>query len=247
MTETEASIAEWFIDNYICKCPQLCHDYVSRLVVDISNKSDLKNVVSAVVDWRLDTSRLMIAGNFKAAQYEIALCVSHYSLTVRGCVRWMSELTIIDRRLCTYFTAITFLHVAHKTTRNPLTDELLDVLWTTCLQSNDVRRCLNARHSSVLSLSQAAELMKVVANNSRSTVQLIEIELSKAYLYRALRCKDSDSDSIYCLANVYLAILYYTTGHYQRAIDHCTLVTRSQDHPHAVQLSCCGRRTVTKD
>jgi len=56
------------------------------------------------------------------------------------------------------------------------------------------------------------------------------IELSKAYLYRALRCKDSDSDSIYCLANIYLAVLYYTTGQYQMATDHCTLVTRSQDH-----------------
>ena len=73
--------------------------------------------------------------------------------------------------------------------------------------------------------------MKVVANNSRSTVQLIGIELSKAYLHRALRCKDSDSDSIYCLTNVYLAVLYYTTGQYQTAIDHCTLVMRS----HVVQ------------
>ena len=72
--------------------------------------------------------------------------------------------------------------------------------------------------------------MKVVANNSRSTVQLIEIELSKAYLHRALRCKDADSESVYCLANVYLAVLSYTTGQYQTAIDHCTLVTRSQDH-----------------
>jgi len=27
-----------------------------------------------------------------------------------------------------------------------------------------------------------------------------------------------------------LAVLYYTTGQYQTAIDHCTLVTRSQDH-----------------
>jgi len=72
--------------------------------------------------------------------------------------------------------------------------------------------------------------MKVVANNSRSTVQLIEIELSKAYLHRALRCKDSDSDFIYCLTNVYLAVLYYTTGQYQTAIDHCTLVMKSQDH-----------------
>jgi len=45
-----------------------------------------------------------------------------------------------------------------------------------------------------------------------------------------LRYKYSDSDSIYCLANVYLAVLYYTTGQYQTAIDHCTLVIRSQDH-----------------
>ena len=80
--------------------------------------------------------------------------------------------------------------------------------------------------------------MKVVANKSRSTVQLIRIELSKAYLHRALRCKDSDSDSIYCLANVYLAVLYYTTGQYQTAIDHCTLVMRSQDH------SQCSSRVV---
>ena len=72
--------------------------------------------------------------------------------------------------------------------------------------------------------------MKVVANTSRSTVQQIEFELSKAYVHRALRRKDSDSDSLYCLANVYLAVLCYTTGQYQTAIDHCTLVTRSQDH-----------------
>jgi len=60
--------------------------------------------------------------------------------------------------------------------------------------------------------------MKDVANNPGSTVQQIEFELSKAYLHRALRCKDSDSDSIYCLANVYLAVLYYTTQQYHTAI-----------------------------
>ena len=41
---------------------------------------------------------------------------------------------------------------------------------------------------------------------------------------------DIFSDSLYCLANVYLAVLYYTTGHYQKAVGHCTLVTRSRDH-----------------
>jgi len=138
----------------------------------------------------------------------------------------------IDRRLSVYFTAVTFLHVAYRATKDPpLKPDLLDILATTCLQSIDARRCLDARHSSVLSLSLAAKLMKVVANKSRRrTVELIEIELSKAYLYRAFRCDDYDRDYIYCLTNVYLAVLYYITREYQTATDHCKLLTRSQGH-----------------
>ena len=107
----------------------------------------------------------------------------------------------------------------------------MDVLSVLVGQSLGPRR-YSSRHSSVLLLSKAVNLMKSVddRSKSRSTVQLIEIELSKAYLYRALSCEDSESDSIYCLANVYLAVLYYTTGQYQTAINHCTLVMRSQDH-----------------
>jgi len=78
----------------------------------------------------------------------------------------------------------------------------MDILATACgLQFADIR-CNSYNSASVLSLTIAAKLMKVVANKSLSTMSLIEIELSKAYLYRALRCKDSDSDSIYCLANI---------------------------------------------
>jgi len=107
----------------------------------------------------------------------------------------------------------------------------MDILASVCGQFTDTRRHPNKSTStSVLSLNKAAKLMKVVANKSLSTMSLIEIEVSKAYLYRALRCKDSDSDSIYCLANVYLAVLYYATGQYQTAVDHCTLMTRSHDH-----------------
>jgi len=166
-------------------------------------------------------------------------------MCVRLCLCWMRDLIKIDQRLSVYFVAITFLHVACKTTRESLNDELLDILATTCLQSHYCRRYVNARHSSVLSLSLAVELMKVVANNSRRTVQLIEIEMSKAYLCRALRCKDSDS--IYCLANVYLAVLCYITGQYQTAIDHCTLVERVQDRSFTVQFTCCTRRNFTED
>jgi len=107
----------------------------------------------------------------------------------------------------------------------------MDVLAALIGQSVGPRR-YSSRRSSEFLLSKAANLMKAVdvRQKSQSTEDLIAIELSKAYLHRALSCEDSDSDFIYCLVNVYLAVLYYTTGQYQTAIDHCTLVTRSQDH-----------------
>jgi len=243
MSITRSWFCEWYTDNYVHKCVlQLCPSSVrSKWVPHSSTLHDvvyLQNAVSVVVKRRRVLLPLMTSCDFCQAQFYIVHFVSRKSLTLRSCLCWVDQLAKSDRVVCLYFTAVVFLHVAHKTTQSSLTDEMLDVLAATCLQSNDVRRCLNARHSSELSLSLAAMLMKVVANNSRSTVQLIEIELSKAYLHRALRCKDSDSNSINCLANVYLAVLYYTTEQYQTAIDHCTLVTRSQDH------SQCSSRVV---
>ena len=228
---TEALLAEWFVNNYIRKCARdpYSDTILSPLFDDVSTHVKLQNAVSALVVIRLGV-RLTVAWCLFSVAQHLVHRLQYPSPRLRRSLYMMRALSKVDEGLSvSYFTAVTFLQVAVKTNRNPLTDEMLDILSTVCLQSNDVRRCLNARRSSVLSLSQAAKLMKVIANNSHSTVQLIEIELSKAYLYRALRCKDSDSDAIYCLANVYLAVLYYTTGQYQKAIDHCTLV-RSQDH-----------------
>jgi len=240
---TEAWLAEWFVNNYIRKCAlDHCRDSrVSRLFDDISTHVKLQNAVSALVNSRLDFSVVDDWSLFATAHGIIHFFqrFHHVYPGLQTSLYLKRELSKIDEALSVYFTAVTFLHAAFKTNRNPLPDEMLDILSTLCLQSNNVRRCLNARHSSVLSLVQATKLMKVIANNSHSTVQLIEIELSKAYLYRALRCKDSDRDSIYYLANVYLAVLYYTTGQFQKAIDHCTVVTRLRIHPqcssHVVQ------------
>jgi len=234
MSVTQSWLLEWFIHNYLRRCVHLCPENVSRLFDDISTipTRTLQIAVSAVVDWRSRIWPIVSCCNFARFQYAMKNCVSKLSLNVRSCLYWIKELPSVDHILPAYYTALTFLHVCCKIIRNSLSDELLDILSTLCLLSNDARRCLSAHHSSVLSLRQAAVLMKVVATNSRSTVQLIEIELAKAYLYRALRCKDSDSDSVYCPVNVYLAVLSYTAGQYQTAIDHCTLVTMSQDHLH---------------
>jgi len=227
---TESWLSTWFVNNYLRKCAQLCPGRVSRLFDDTSTTMKLQNAVSAVADWRVNTALYDLWEMWSLIAIVIPrVLYPDFSLNLRLCDYLTNELAKIDSCFNVYFTAVAFLHVADITSRNGLNDELTDVLATTVKQFIGKQHYSN-KFSSILSLSQAANLMKVVVNNSRSTVQLIEIELSKTYLHRALRCKDSDSDSIYCLANVYLAVLYYTTGHYQTAIDRCTLVMRSQDH-----------------
>ena len=229
------AFCEWCIDNYIYKCIE--HIYPSSVSTlappsrELHGVICLQEVVSEIVKWQHEQLPLQTSFQFFRAQGDIIQVLSSESLTLQSCLCWLDQLAKSDQVLHIYFTAVVFLHVAYKTTQSFLGNDMLDVLaTTTCLQLNDVRRCLDARRSSVLSLSQAAILMKVVANSLCSTVQLIEIELAKAYLHRALKYKDSDSSSVYCLAHVLLAVLYYTTKQYQMVIDHVKLVKRLQDH-----------------
>jgi len=228
---TQSWLSTWFINNYIQKCSFNCPDSVSRLLDDVSTSAKLKNAVSAVIDSRLNTAQDNLQDVFSSTIWFVPGGLSRFksSMTVRSCACLMKELTRIDSRLSVFFTAFTFLHISYKILIRGLNDELLDILATITGHFIGTRRYSNQRNMS--SLCQAATFMKAVANNSaRSTVQLIEIELSKAYLHKALTRKDSASDSVYCLANVYLAVLYYATGNYQKAADHCTLVTMLQDH-----------------
>ena len=231
LSVSKTSMTSWFVNNYIQKCFQLCPPEVSRLYDDVREPVKLQNAVSAIVDWRLNTTLPDWFGVCNYAQCRIGMHVYENSLTVRSLDFWFSELAKMGTSLSEYFIAVTFLHIAGKISTTSISEELMDVLAKAVGEFTGPRRYSSQRSRNCwLSLSKAAKLMKVVANNSLSTVQLIEIELSKAYLYRALRHEDCNSDTIYCLANVYLAFLYYTTGQYQTAIDHCTLVTRSNDH-----------------
>ena len=183
----ETRLSKWFVHNYIRECSQLCPDNISRLFRDVSTSIKAQNAVSAVIAWRLRNSLFNSWHLFHAAQYQIAVALYYTPLTTRSCVCWMTELANIDPRLCVYFIAVAFLHVASRSLRHGLSDEFMDILATLLGQLVPRRRYSNNFTSSLL-LDTAAKLMKVVANKSLSTVQLIEIELSKAYLHRALRC-----------------------------------------------------------
>ena len=237
----ESCLSTWFVNHYIRTCSHCCPNYVRRLFDDIGTCIKLQNAVSEVLLWGLTTVQHNSGFAFSSVELGIPLVVSTWPLNAQSCVSCIIELAKINTAFSVYFTATAFLHVVCKIRRSGFSDELMDLLIAVLGQFIPARRYSN-RYSSVLLLHTAGKLMSLKTNqSSSSTVQLIEIELSKAYLYRVLKCKDSDRDSIYCLANVYLAVLYYTTGQYQTAIDHCTLVTRS------VQFKCCTRRTFTED
>ena len=200
----------------------------------------LQNAVSAVANWRINNALLKTWITFTHTSFIIAGYIHTWLCNARSCARWIAELANVDSHLSLFFTAVAFLHVAYKSSVCGLNDELTDILATFFLHYISKQRYLNYT-SSQLSLCKAAKLMKVIANKPLNTVSLIAIELSKTYLHRALRYEDSDSDSIYCLVNVYLAVLSYTTKQYRTAIDHCTLVIRSLDH------SQCNSHVVQGD
>ena len=126
MSVTREWFCDWCIDNYICKCIQLCPRSVwtwappSRRLHDVFY---LHNVVSAIVKFRHDESPLLTSFRCLAAQTTIMALVSLWSFTLRSYFRWINQLVALksDKVLRLYFTAVVFLHVACKTTQGPLT------------------------------------------------------------------------------------------------------------------------------
>jgi len=177
----EPWLSTWFLDNYIEKCSMLCPENVSSLFSDISTNTKLRRAVSGVVDWRIEQNTALVDMwcELQFAEFAISSGVSFYSLTAQSCVCWLRELAKTDKYLPVYFTAIAFLEVTYKISRNGFTDKLMDVLSTIVRQW--VGTCRHASQCcSELSLRKATKLMQIVASSSSGTIRLIATELSSA-------------------------------------------------------------------
>ena len=87
MSETEASLTDWFVSSYIPKCAKVRPPgYPWPLRTDISNFRKLQETISALVDRRLKQSQLLAPCTFTIAQFRITSGVSCRSLTVRSCL-----------------------------------------------------------------------------------------------------------------------------------------------------------------
>jgi len=139
MSIDETWLSTWFVDNYVRKCTQSpaynkLSPSLSWLFDDVRKSMSLQSAVSSLATWRhyrwlLDLEKMHV---FDIAEHNIALFVYAGSLAAGSSVCWMTELGKVDPRYCLYFTAVAFLHVAYKSLRHGLTDEMIDVLATLC-------------------------------------------------------------------------------------------------------------------
>jgi len=166
MSISKAWLSTWFVNNYIHKCSLLCSDSVSSLFNNVSTKMNLQNAVSAVVNWRQNTALTDKWNALKIAELLISNHLSLFSLTVRSCVYWMTELAKTDTYLAAYFTALVFLHVAHEIPKLGFNDELVDVIATVTEHCN-----------SELSLCKATKLIEFLANGSQNTMKFTTVKL----------------------------------------------------------------------
>ena len=136
---TKESLSKWFVNNYIRKCIRRCTDNVcalsifGRLFDGVSEPTDIElyPVVSSLINFRREfLLPYEVCNEYLSAKYRLLCSVSYSSLTMQSASYLVSELEKIDDRLTVYLLAVAYLHVAYKTTRDSLTEELLDVLPT---------------------------------------------------------------------------------------------------------------------
>jgi len=198
MSTDEEYLSSWLIDNYIGQCAQLCPVYILRLFNDVSTIRKLRNIVSEIIRWRLNTSLYGVWRAVVFAEVNIA-SLHHYCHTVRSCVCWMNELTKIDQRFSIYFSAVELLHVARKISRNSFNNVMLVDILAILLGSN------------VFSL-------RITELNTSALVELLQKSaVERLTTYRQFEARDFGS-VVTIVTTDYEAMYAYKRGDYQRCI-----------------------------
>ena len=116
---TEAWLAEWFVNNYVCKCARdLCIiEIYSQWFDDVSRPTHVKlqNAVSGLVDIRLRQTQSIAWFYFTGAQGIITRQYLHH-FGLRQCLYLSREWAKIDEGLSVNHTAVAFFMLPSKPT-----------------------------------------------------------------------------------------------------------------------------------
>jgi len=211
-------LLSWFVKNYVM--------YSAKELVPFDNIwSDNIIQIRIVTDYQVKKIQRNLYVDRQGTETLILQQLHMWQKLDNKLTHYMKELQRCNECLRDYFVAVTCLHVAYKTSIYSLTADFLEVLWTlfnpctTCVDDKDINESVPGV---LLSINVRKAIKLASLNNvSSSSFQMIYNEMSKAYLHHSFAY---GQECTYCVVHVLLAALYYKSGHYQAAIDHCKQV-----------------------
>jgi len=223
-------LSSWFFENYIRECAQRCPENVSKLFEDFCSSGKLEAATHAVIEWKLST----LPCERWNEDYESEKMMLSFQLIYRPATMATTmiteELQNFDTRLRDYFIAVTSLWVAYSISIHSLTEDLLEALWTLlvpCTAAISDTATVELECDRLLSMRKATVLAAMSSVRSNA-LEMLHNEMSKAYLYQTLDSQH-EQEATYCVAHILLAALYYKSGEYRAATDHCKQVLNQQD------------------
>jgi len=219
----ERFLLNWFVENYICKCAELCPPELSVFFEDISSGDKIERARDAVVNWKKNplTNELYLEHCTPEALIVATALVFHWDATMIA--RALKGLQKFELRLLDCFIAMICLGNACSISIHSLTEDLLENLWALfypCTAADCDKDTTTFESGGILFVRKAIKLARL-CNVDSNALQMLYDEMSKAYLHRSFAY---GQESTYCMVHVLLAALYYNSGHYQAAIDHCKQV-----------------------
>ena len=232
----ESFLLLWFVENYIRKCAKSCPARVSALFKfeHIRPNDELVRAVRAVIEWKLSVREHELYEEYFRNEINTLFAVQIFRVDTAWIRAFRNEQQTLNLQLRDYYTAVASLHVAYTISIHSLTEDLLEILWMifAAFGGTDTDRL---ESEELLSFGKAIRLARLscVANHY---LEMLHKEMAKAYLHRSLQC---GQERTYCVVHVLLAALYYKSGHYQSAIDHCKQALNQCDRE-SYNLRCIG-------
>jgi len=227
---TDLDLADWFLENYLkAFAAANCPSNVQQLFYKIETSVQLENALSAVVEWRTGKFRARSLGQLETAASDLSTFLSG-NITARGCKIYDTERATIGP-LHGVFIAFVFLKCSGEMKAGGcLNDRILHVLASvTDSEFGDAFEKCDAIGAEILGKLMAFWHRRTTAETSNISSQ-IYTEFAKAFLHLALKRHRHADNSVCCLANVYIAIIYYSSGYYQAAIDFGDSVVKNRSN-----------------
>jgi len=182
----------------------------------------LYDAVSAVVQWRINTSKTDVWRTYDVAEWFIASVVSISPLNVQFCICFIGELSKLDASLSDYFLAVAFLHIAHKVARGCRIEHFIETL--SSVSDFLVSSNYNERTQSVLNdiVTLAHKYQQPAMSSTQCSVgKLVELlQQSAVELLTTVRQLEArDFGSVATIVTTDFEALYaYKHGDYQRCL-----------------------------